>query len=180
MTRIAAKPYTGFIAALTVTLLTVGAAQDDDHDTGSEQATPVDFEITVDAGDPWEEDWVYIHWELVNESDAPVYVCQWPGPAFGSTWEEPDGIVKGHVPGYPHTRKLTRKYFVELKPGEALMGLTRYHVHPTPTGTLAIHGAYRSGQTGGEHGVSAWRGEADSNWVDVEVPKETASSQEHS
>src|SRR5262245_29795651 len=71
------------------------------QDDASEPAPPLELRITVDKGDHWDPKWVFIGWELVNVSSGPVYVCQWPGPAFSHGWEYPEGEYNGTVPGYP-------------------------------------------------------------------------------
>ncbi len=137
-----------------------------------EQTPPLVFRIAVEPPGPREGTWLSVRWELENTSSSAVYVCQWPGPAFGSSWDMPDGTSQGHAPGYPHTRKLERKYFVALKPGEALIGQSRYLAFPTPSGKLSVWGEYRSGQAGDEFGLHAWQGRIDSNSVTVDVPTE--------
>ena len=140
-------------------------------DTVHEPPSPLEFRIAVEKGDYWSPEWVYIAWELRNVSNSAVYVCQWPGPAFSHGWEYPEGVFNGTVPGYPHSPKLSRKFFVELKPGEAILGSTYYRVQANPTGFVDVVGHYRSGQTGKEHGLVAWQGEVTSESVTVEVPK---------
>ena len=175
MTQRRSRIYPAMVATLVAALLASHLSRTSEAGTDDEPAPPLDFRIRVKPGDPWAPEWAYVYWELVNTSYSAIYVCQWPGPAFGSRWEEPDGIIKAHIPGYPHTKKLGRKYFVELRPGEALMGATRYRVHSTPSGTLTVFGSFRSGQTGQEHGLRAWRGESRSDGIEIEVPKEASS-----
>ena len=115
---------------------------------------------------------VQVEWQLENAGKAPVYICQWPGIAFSQHWECPNGLLKGGMPGYPHSRRLDRKYYVELKPGEALVGYGQVDVWPTPSGLLSVSAEFRCDQDGSELGLSAWKGRVRSEWVPVEVPKD--------
>lgn len=117
-------------------------------------------------------DRVQVEWQLENEGQKSVYVCQWPGIAFSQHWECPNGLLKGAMPGYPHSRRLDRKYYLELKPGEALFGYGQIDVWPTPSGVLSVSAEFRCDQDGREYGLSAWKGRIRSEWVSVEVPKD--------
>jgi hypothetical protein len=113
-----------------------------------------------------------VNYELENRGDRPAYVCQWPGIAFGGGWEVSSGETKGFGPGYPSETHLDRKYFIELKPGEALLGRAIVAVYPTEAGEIRLWGVFRSGQRGTEYGLSAWKGEVTSEPVTIHVPKE--------
>jgi hypothetical protein len=115
---------------------------------------------------------VQVEWQLENAGQKSVHVCQWPGIDFSHHWECPNGLLKGAGPGYPSTRRLDRKYYLELKPGEALIGYGDVNVWPTPSGVLSISAEFRCDQTGREYGLSAWKGRVSSDWVSVEVPKD--------
>jgi hypothetical protein len=78
----------------------------------------------------------------------------------------------GGVPGYPHSRPIERKYYVELKPGEALVGHGEVPVWSTPSGSLSIRAEFRCDQDGHEYGLKSWKGRVSSEWVLVEVPKD--------
>jgi hypothetical protein len=113
---------------------------------------------------------ITVTWELENAGPAPVYICQWPGTAYGTSYEVPNGS-EGTGPGYPSTQQLARKYFIELKPGEALFGADQVEIYATPSGQLSIRGEYRSDQTGKEYGLSGWSGIVYSNTLDIKVPR---------
>jgi hypothetical protein len=115
---------------------------------------------------------VQVEWQLENAGQKSVYVCQWPGIAFSHHWECPNGLLKGAGPGYPSFRRLDRKYYLELKPGEALVGYGEVNVSPTPSGVLSIRAEFRCDQTGLEYGLSAWKGRISSDWLSIEVPKD--------
>ena len=83
-----------------------------------------------------------------------VYVCQWPGAAFSQHWDCPNGLIKAGIPGYPHSRHLERKYYLELKPGEALFGYGQVDVWPTPSGNMALSAQFSCDQDGHARGRS--------------------------
>jgi len=114
---------------------------------------------------------IVVSWELENRGSSPVYICQWPGVAFGFGWDMGDGKTKGVEPGYPDSKALERKYFIELKPGEAVFGWSTVTLFGTDAGEVWLKGEYRSDQTGAEYGLKAWRGRVYSEGVRVKVPK---------
>ena len=113
-----------------------------------------------------------VEWSLENTSQAPVYVCQFPGIAFSRSWTCADGRSIRTGPGYPDSRALERRYFLELKPGEALVGYASLDVWGTPSGEIAIMAEFRSDQPGTQHGLAAWHGRTESAWLTVGVPKD--------
>ncbi len=117
------------------------------------------------------EQLVGVHFELENRGKEPVYICQWPGIAFGGAWSTADGETQGFGPGSPSSRPLSRKYFIELKPGEALLGHGTVRVFPNKAGEILLVGRYRSGDMGRGFGVQAWTGEILSDPVRIGVPK---------
>ncbi len=128
--------------------------------------------ITTEESEVKKGEKLTVSWELENTGHDPIYVCQWPGAAYSTSWEMPDGTVKGVIPGYPSSRSVERKYFIQLKPGEALLGADSVNVFPTPSGQISVRGEYRSDSTGERFGLDGWRGRVYSNWIDIAVPKE--------
>jgi hypothetical protein len=120
-------------------------------------------------------DRVSVEWQVENVGREPVYICQWPGIAFSQKWDCPGGVDAGIGPGYPQSQHLTRNDFLQLRPGETLVGHGQVDVRPTPTGKVSLSAEFRSGQDGREYGLSGWKGTIRSEWVSVSVPRDETS-----
>ena len=99
-----------------------------------------------------------LRYELLNEGDKPMYVCQWPGLEVSATWTLPDGSRAGVGLGSPSTRALERKYFVELKPGEALIGRAAAGSFPKDAVEGTVEAQYSCVASGQEYGIAAFVG----------------------
>lgn len=99
-----------------------------------------------------------LRYELLNESDGPMYVCQWPGLEVAATWTLPDGSTAGFGLGSPSARTLERKYFVELKPGEALIGDAVAGRFPKDAVEGTVEARYGCISSGREYGIAAFVG----------------------
>ena len=117
-------------------------------------------------------DRIGVEWQLENSGRDSLQVCQWPGIAFSQSWDCPDGTSKGVIPGYPESRKLERKYFLTLSPGEALIGHGSVDVWSTPSGKLSLRAEFRCDQDGRDHGLAGWNGRIMSELETVDVPKD--------
>jgi hypothetical protein len=124
-------------------------------------------ETAVVAGD------IPIEWQLMNHGSSTVTVCTWPGIAFSGGWFLADGSFEGFGPGYPDKPELSLLDFSTLKPGESVSGNTSIAAYPTVAGYIRYHATFRSGDDGHETGLRAWRGEIESNVVELKVPKST-------
>lgn len=99
-----------------------------------------------------------LRYELLNEGDDPMYVRQWPGLEFSATWTLRDGSTAGVGLGSPSTRTLERKYFIELKPGEALIGRAAVGSFPKDAVEGTVDAQYRCVASGQEYGIAAFVG----------------------
>ena len=86
-----------------------------------------------------------VHYELVNVSDASVYVNQFPGPSVLAGCETETGGIGGAAGGAwaVDGGQLARKYYLQLAPGEALMGEAVATVSPDCRRNLQIMGVYQ-------------------------------------
>lgn len=78
---------------------------------------------------------VRVHYELTNVTSAPLYVAQFPGPAASVSCRTASGGIGGSAGGaWSHDGTLARKYYIQIAPGEALMG---HHVVQMPAACVA-------------------------------------------
>ena len=96
--------------------------------------------------------------ELRNDGDEPTYVCQWPGLESSAVWAMPDGATGRYGLGAASARTLERKYFVELKPGEALIGHAAAGRFPNDAVDATIEARYGCVAAGREYGIAAFAG----------------------
>jgi len=138
-------------------------------------AAPAGLQLTITlkkdtvaaAGD------IPIEWRLINHGSSTVTICTWPGIAFSGGWFLADGSFEGFGPGYPDKQELSLLDFSTLKPGESLSGNTAVAAYPTVAGYIRYHATFRSGDDGHDTALQAWRGEIESNVVELKVPKST-------
>lgn len=97
-------------------------------------------------------------YELQNRGSRAIYVCQWPGVLLSAHWMLADGKADGYAAGYPSTRVLPRKYFIELKPGEAIRGLVSAGEFPEGPTEITFTAEYHSDQSGSVYGLRAYTG----------------------
>ena len=164
---------TAFVAAISTYLGLAAAGKPPSKPKWSGYDAPEGLELTIDSetkavSEPGD---ITLSWELENRTGAPLYVCQWPGITCQPHYTAPDGVIHGVISGYPDSQPLPRKYFVELKPGEALFGMARAYVHRTPDGKIRVNCEYRSDQTGERFSLDGWKGRVTSNSVELSVPE---------
>ena len=114
---------------------------------------------------------VRVRYELENTGVSPVYVCQWPGLAFYVGWQRPNGVQQGLGPGYPSSQTPARKYFIEIKPGEALLGSEWLDGLRAVPAEIKLRGEFRSGQSGEKYGLHTWEGTVLSEPVTLRVTR---------
>jgi hypothetical protein len=85
-----------------------------------------------------------VQYELVNVSGANVHVAQFPGPSVIATCETEHGGVGGAAGGaWSKDGTLARKYYLQLAPGEALMGEAIATVAPECRRNLQALGVFQ-------------------------------------